>query len=84
MKLQNTSTFKVGFNNNYKTKPYNVPLVIVVAVIVALYAPVLASVASFSAETSYVPEQKQIILEHDLKPIATFSDIESLNVITVK
>ena len=75
MKLQNTSTFK---------KKKQLPLILLVVAVIAFYAPVLVSVASFSAETSYVPEQKQIILEHDLQPIATFSDIESLNVITVK
>lgn len=75
MKLQNTSTFK---------KKKQLPLILLVIAVIAFYAPVLVSVASFSAETSYVPEQKQIILEHDLQPIATFSDIESLNVITVK
>ena len=75
MKLQNTSTFK---------KKKQLPLILLVVAVIAFYAPVLVSVASFSAETSYIPEQKQIILEHDLQPIATFSDIESLNVITVK
>ena len=74
IKLQTTSTFK---------KKKQLPLILLIVAVVALYSPLMVAIASFSAETSYIPEQKQIILEHDLQPIATFSDIESLNVITV-
>ena len=75
MKLQNTSTFK---------KKKQLPLILLIVTAVVFYAPVLISIASFSAEIEYHSQKPKIVLEHDLQPIATFSDIESLNVITVK